>query len=122
MERKINKRGIAMFTNITSNKAFITVYEEAVVEKVPVKFVDYDGRIIKSEDIVKGSNVTPPPDPVREGYEFMGWNTKEVYNVIFNDYDGSVLKDEDVASGGEIAPPNFEPIRPGYVFKGWISE
>lgn len=111
-----------MFTNITSNKAFIAVYEEIVVEKVPIKFVDYDGRVIKSENIVKGSNATPPSDPLREGYDFMGWSIKEVYNVTFNDYDGSVLKDQDVESGGEITPPDVEPIRPGYMFKGWVDK
>lgn len=62
-----------MFTNITRNKAFIAVYEE-VIKNVTVRWVDHDGSVIKTETVVAGSTVTPPADPVREDYEFTGWN------------------------------------------------
>lgn len=107
-----------MFTNIRSNKAFIAVYEEIPVEMIPIKFVDYDGRVIKSESIKKGSTAVPPADPIREGYDFMGWDINVYHNVTFKDYNGTILKKDSVVNGGEVTPPQI-PIRPGYEFVRW---
>jgi uncharacterized repeat protein (TIGR02543 family) len=35
--------------------------------------VDWDGRLIKSEQVPHGGNASAPPDPQRSGYTFSGW-------------------------------------------------
>lgn len=37
-------------------------------------FVDYDGNVIETKDVVEGSNFTLPEAPKKEGYVFAGWN------------------------------------------------
>ena len=39
-----------------------------------VRFLDWDGTALKSEALDAGGSVSPPPDPVREGYKFDGWS------------------------------------------------
>ena len=39
-----------------------------------VTFKDYDGTVLKQEEVKKGKNATPPVNPKREGYEFVSWN------------------------------------------------
>lgn len=41
-----------------------------------VTFVDYDGRELKTEQVSKYYAATAPEDPVRDGYEFEGWDTQ----------------------------------------------
>lgn len=39
-----------------------------------VKFVDWDGTELKTETVEEGKAATAPADPVRDGYEFTGWD------------------------------------------------
>ena len=39
-----------------------------------VTFEDYDGRLLKTEQVDKYQAATAPDDPEREGYEFVGWD------------------------------------------------
>lgn len=49
-----------------------------------VTFLDHDGSLIGEVQYVEeGKNATPPEDPVREGYTFIGWS--EDYNGIIKD-------------------------------------
>lgn len=41
-------------------------------EKYTVTFKDYNGTILK-----EGKDATPPVNPTREGYTFVGWTTPE---------------------------------------------
>ena len=123
------KSGNAPLTNATlhTNDVFYTV-----------TFVDYDGRVIKSEQVAEGGNATAPSDPERAGYTFYGWsesyknitanvtvtatytkNSSETYTVIFYDYDGTtILKSQQVSSGANAAPPS-NPSKAGASFLGW---
>jgi uncharacterized repeat protein (TIGR02543 family) len=38
-----------------------------------VTFVDWDSSVLKSQQVESGKNATPPADPAREGYTFIGW-------------------------------------------------
>ena len=39
-----------------------------------ITFKDWDYTVLKTEQVPKGGNATPPADPVRAGYTFTGWN------------------------------------------------
>ena len=45
-----------------------------------VKFVDWDGTVLSSDEVEEGSTATPPADPARQGYTFTGWD-KNFSNV-----------------------------------------
>ena len=38
-----------------------------------VLFKDWDGTVLATEKVAAGADATPPADPVREGYDFTGW-------------------------------------------------
>lgn len=111
-----------------------------VVTTYTVKFVDWDGTILKEQVVNEGEDATPPADPSREGYTFDGWegdytnvntnvtitakytkDAEELYTVTFYDYDGTtVLKTEEVNPGGDATPPE-DPTKAGATFIGWSS-
>ncbi len=39
-----------------------------------VRFLDWDDTVLKKESVAKGKDATPPADPEREGYRFIGWD------------------------------------------------
>ena len=39
-----------------------------------VEYADWDGTVLKSATVDKGGSVTPPPNPTRKGYTFVGWD------------------------------------------------
>ena len=104
--------------------------------KYTVKFLDWNGTLLKEEVVEKGKTATAPDDPTREGYVFTGWN-KELtniqadtiitatyilesitYTVTFLDWDGTVLKTEIVTTGETATAPD-DPTRENYKFIGW---
>ena len=128
-------------TNIQSNLIVIAQYKENAVY-FTVNFIDWDGTLLKSQRVLKGSAATAPVDPVREGYMFTGWdkdfsnvqsdltvtalyeqNVVEptYFTVTFQDWDGTVLKTEQVEQGKSATAP-ADPTRDGYTFKGWDKD
>ncbi|MBR5052889.1 MAG: InlB B-repeat-containing protein [Bacteroidaceae bacterium] len=93
-----------------------------------------DGNVYKSDSIAYGSEITPEPAPVKEGYTFSGWTyipaTMPTADVIvmgtftINSYtltyivDGEEYKTSTVVYGSEITPEE-EPTKEGYTFSGW---
>ena len=51
-----------------------------------VKFIDWDGTILKQQTVQEGTAATPPSDPVRDGYTFTGW-LPNTYNDVLEDLD-----------------------------------
>ena len=49
-----------------------------------VKFIDWDGTILKQQTVQEGTAATPPSDPVRDGYTFTGW-LPNTYNDVLED-------------------------------------
>jgi uncharacterized repeat protein (TIGR02543 family) len=109
------------------------------VQMFNVKFYDYNGNILSSQDIESGSPAIAPANPEREGYTFTGWEPSDFSEVtsnlsIFAQYEINRYKITFVtnASGIEIAPieQNYGtivyaptmPERQGYSFNGWFSD
>jgi len=51
------------------------------VESFTVTFVDYNGAVLKSENVKSGKSATAPANPRREGYSFVGWD-KGFENIV----------------------------------------
>ncbi|MDR2708126.1 MAG: InlB B-repeat-containing protein [Nitrososphaerota archaeon] len=72
-------------TTVTGNAVYIAQWEQEL--SVPsnddgdggggvfvVKFVDWDGRLLKTETVPYGGSATAPANPARENYTFTGWD------------------------------------------------
>ncbi|HHW31844.1 MAG TPA: InlB B-repeat-containing protein, partial [Clostridiaceae bacterium] len=123
------------FDNVTGNITVKAVYE---INKYTVTFIDWDGTVIKTQEVEYGKGATAPEeDPTREGYTFKGWDRPfdnitgnitvkalyqiNKYTVTFLDWDDTVLKTQEVEYGkGATAP--VSPAREGYTFKGWDTD
>lgn len=111
------------------------------VDTYTVSFLDYNGSVIKTETVCHGRNATPPADPSRSGFVFIGWQgvytnvTSDQtvmaeyafdepsvvrYTVKFIDHDGSLLKTELVEKGKGATAPVVS--RPGYSFLSWDKD
>ncbi len=103
-----------------------------------VRWLDWDGTLLKTELVTYSEAATPPVVSVRDGYVFSGWDTaynhilsncdiKAQYNmkgffiVEFRDYDESVFKREYVSRNMAATPP-VSPSRVGYTFSGWSCD
>jgi hypothetical protein len=107
----------------------VTTYE--------VQFLDWDGKLLKKEQVEEGKAATAPADPSREGYTFIGWdkdfsyvtsdlvvtaqyeaNPVESHLVTFLDYNGIFISEQSVAHGEAAVAPDA-PVHEGYIFLGW---
>lgn len=63
----------------------VTLYAIYDINRYTVIFTDgYSGTVLKQyNDVPQGTGVTPPPDPVREGFTFSGWLGN--YSCIMSD-------------------------------------
>lgn len=60
-----------------------------------VRFVDWDGRLIKEERVAQGQSATPPADPRRAGYLFDGWNGN--YEFVQADATATAMYEKDIS-------------------------
>ena len=102
-----------------------------------VTFKDWDGTVLKTQEVQYGGDAEAPADPTRVGYTFTGWDKAftnimadlvvtaqysiNTYTVTFKDWDGTVLKAQEVQYGGDAEAP-ADPTRTGYTFTGWDKE
>lgn len=57
-----------------------------------VTFKDYDGTVLKVEELKEGENATAPQNPVRDGYEFIKWDT--AYENVITDLEVTAIYEE----------------------------
>lgn len=98
-----------------------------------VQYLDWDGIILKSQQVLPGGDVNPPSNPPRPGYNFTGWDisginvqsdliitAQYVYSpnlVVALDYDLSLISLMNYSDGDDI---NInDPVRENLVFTGW---
>ncbi|MFA6889690.1 MAG: InlB B-repeat-containing protein [Bacilli bacterium] len=127
------------FSSTTPIDGNMTLFAKWQVKTFNVIFKDYDDRIILTrENIEYGQAATAPADPVREGYDFLGWSetfdnvthaittiaTYEIqtYEVYFYDADGVAIGDVQLIDYGQAATVPADPVREGYDFTGWDHE
>ena len=126
---------IKLFGETTTGTAYYTT-DPVVAQPTyyTVTFKDWDGTVLKTEEVLEGAAATAPADPTRTGYTFTGWDvdftnvqsdlvvtaqyTINTYTVTFKDWDGTVLKTETVNYGASATAP-ADPTREGYTFTGW---
>lgn len=77
--------------NINSDLVVNALYEKEEL-KYTITFKDYNGDIIEVISISEGAEVTYPENPVREGYDFIGWdnnleniNSDLVVNALYKE-------------------------------------
>ena len=130
------------FDIVTSDLEINALYEETILE-FTVKFENVDDTEYTDLIVNRGEKLAKPNDPVKEGYEFVGWFTDEtcvnVYDfesvvtqdlilyakfeviklqVVFKDKDGNVLSEQEVEYGKDASEPDIPEIE-GYEFISW---
>lgn len=118
-----------IYYNITEPEIEATTYT--------VKYLDYDGTVLSTQEVAPNSFAVPPSDPKRAGYMFIGWSsnannvtadttitakykksTSKLYTVTFVDRENNVLSSQKLAFG-ETAKLPQAPILTGYQFVEW---
>lgn len=129
------------YTGISKDMTIYAMYEteDPNAKKVTVTFYDDDQTTVLATRQVKiGEVVELPPDPIKEGYVFIGWigdvtapitqptnfyakfEEKDGRFVVqFIDHDGTVLSKQMVEPGSAPIEPK-SPEREGYTFAGWL--
>lgn len=65
-----NSAGTVSFSDLV----YMVTYEEAVQVTYTVTFVDWNGTVLKTQIVEEGSGATAPNNPLRDGYNFIGWD------------------------------------------------
>lgn len=116
---------------------------EKITQKITISFDTNGGSKISNVDINKGSTLSFPAEPTKNGYKFKGWtlkngnsvNTSTKFNenttlyaswekvvenvtISFDTNGGNKLNDITTTKGSSIKFPT-NPTKDGYDFKGW---
>lgn len=112
--------------------------------KSKVTYLDYNDKVIGTQDVSYSNSSTAPIAPEREGYTFYGWvdendksvsldnikaaktvkakYTKNKYQVMFFDNSGNQLGSVQQVEYLDSAVPPEAPKLDGYLFAGWSSD
>ena len=114
----------------------VKLYAEWKINNYTVTFKNWNGKLLKTQVVQYGSSATPPSNPSRTGYAFVGWSEEynqiasditiiadykiNYYIVTFKDWNGDELQSTKVKYQGNASAPS-NPIRDGYTFIGWST-
>ena len=82
-----------------------------------VRFLDWNVNVLKTETVKKGNNATPPSNPSREGYNFIGWQGSYTNIIANTDITAQYVKIYNivasVGTGGTISPSGTTTVDEG---------
>lgn len=121
------------YTGVTQD---VTITATYAINSYAIEFQDWDGTVLKTEEVEYGSSATPPASPTRTGYHFVGWQGAyqnvsaaatvvaqyeiNVYTVRFMYGNGTVISEQQVAyQSAATAPANPAPLNENRVFYKW---
>lgn len=123
----------------------ITAYAHWTRSSSLVTYEDWDGNILKTEEVVIGGNSFPPEVPDHPGYEFIGWDKditniqdhttitaqykEKTYKLIFEGNGGTIegnpSKEIEITYNSSIDPLLFNAgnsvALPYHTFDGWYT-
>ncbi len=120
----------AMAYNSTGNSGWTSDYRSCTAhDPVTVKFVDWDGSVLKMQTVDYGTSATAPSTPSRKGYTFQGWDSSyynltanktvkatyqiEKYTVNFLDMEGNLISAQKVEYGKDAVEPTDKKVPTG---------
>lgn len=129
----------AMAYNSTGNSGWTSDCRSCTShDPVTVKFLDWDGSVLKTQTVDYGMSATAPSTPSRKGYTFQGWDSSyynvtanktvkatyqiEKYTVNFLDMEGNLISAQKVEYGKDAVEPTDKKVPTGYEFVSWNSE
>ncbi len=96
----------------------LTVTARYTTNTYTVTFKDHDETVLKTESVLYDTAATPPEDPFRNGYTFIGWDKPTdtitgdlivhalyeiaTYQLTFEDHDGTILHMESFEYGSSL--------------------
>ena len=92
----------AAFDNVTEDTVVTATY---TVNQYTVTFKDWDGSVLKTEQVTYNTGASAPTEPNREGYRFTGWD------VSFENIMGDTIVTAQYEKEESIVPPT-EPEQP----------
>lgn len=124
------------------DKPFQNVREDLVItaqyatNTYTVNFLDWDGRVLKTQAVSHGGNASPPSSPTREGYIFQGWKGDYInvtgnrtitasykirtFTVTFDSNGGSFVASQTITYGDKAGTP-ADPVKKNNKFMGWYT-
>ena len=122
----------ADFSNVTGNIVATATFS---TNAYSVTFKDWNGDVLKSQNVAYGNSATAPATPTRTGYTFAGWDksysnvtedlvvtatyTINTYTVKFFDKDNNQIGATQTVNYGGNATAPTAPTVTGYTFAGW---
>lgn len=119
------------FSNVTED---MTVTAQYTINHYQVDFLDWNGTLLKSDNVEYGSAATPPANPSREWYTFVGWDkdfsSVTSYLVVMAQYEEGQTRDNTIffingTDDSEISNQVIEidfptpPTVAGFTFLKW---
>lgn len=130
-------------TKITKEMTLKARWQKEVIPvvKYTVTFDSNEGTPVLSQEVIENSYVAMPKDPTRDGYTFRGWYlgdlvfkistkvTEDItlvakwdliikYQITFDSKGGSSVKEQELFEDEKVVKPT-DPVKGGFIFKGW---
>ena len=133
----VNKTILVTNDSIVDPEVLILYAKWQIIEYT-VRFLDYDGSELKTEQVPHGSAATPPSNPSRVGYTFSKWD-KEFNNIVSNLDIKAIYTINSYTltfdpNGGEVTPTSKKvvynekygalptPTKANKEFLGWFTQ